>query len=165
MGCCARMAPRTRMWIATAALAAIATVAFALGRDDWGRSLREPTADAAYYYAYLPSLVLDRDLDFANQYKVTQNWYRLGPTPLGRPGNVFGIGPAVFELPAFAVGHALAWLAGARGDGFSRWETALVLWMSIAFSVGAVWLAARMAQRRLGAAPPAYLGAVLAALG
>src|ERR1041385_4906093 len=80
-------------WIATAVLAVAATIAFAAGKDDWGRGLREPTADAAYYYAYLPSLVLDGDLDFANQYRVTQNWYRLGPTPIGRPGNVFGIGP------------------------------------------------------------------------
>src|SRR4051812_6299624 len=93
------------IWIAAAALAVAATIAFAAGKDDWGRSLRDPTADAAYYYAYLPSLVLDGDLDFTNQYQVTQNWYRLGPTPLGRAGNVFGIGPAVFALPAFVAGH------------------------------------------------------------
>jgi hypothetical protein len=156
-------AASTRVWIAGAVLAAAATVAFALGRDDWKRSLREPTADAAYYYAYLPSLVLDGDLDFANQYKVTQNWYRFGPTPLGRAGNVFGIGPAVFELPAFVVGHGLAKLAGARGDGFSRWETTAVLWMSIAFSLGAVWVAARLARRWVGAGA-AYAGALVAAV-
>jgi hypothetical protein len=152
------------IWIAAAALAAAATAAFALGKDDWGRSLREPTADAAYYYAYLPSLVLDGDLDFTNQYRVTQNWYRLGPTPLGRPGNVFGIGPAVFALPAFLAGHALATISGARGDGFSRWETALVLWTSIPFTLGAVWLAARLARRRVGSPAAGYAGALLAAL-
>ncbi|TMQ27277.1 MAG: hypothetical protein E6J90_02820 [Deltaproteobacteria bacterium] len=122
-------------WLATAVLAVAATVAFAAGKDDWGRSLREPTADAAYYYAYLPSLVLDGDLDFTNQYRVTQNWYRLGPTPIGRPGNVFGIGPAVFALPVFVVGHGLALATGARSDGFSGWETTLVLWTSIAMSL------------------------------
>ena len=160
-----RRSPRA-IWVATAALAA-ATVAFALGKDDWGRSLREPTADAAYYYAYLPSLVLDRDLDFENQYRVTQNWYRLGPTPLGRPGNVFGIGPAVFALPVFVAGHGLARLAGDRDDGFSRWETGLVLWTSIPMSMGALLLAARLARRRLGAAGSAgaaYAGAVAAAV-
>jgi hypothetical protein len=134
-------------WIATAVLAVAATIAFAAGKDDWGRGLREPTADAAYYYAYLPSLVLDGDLDFANQYRVTQNWYRLGPTPIGRPGNVFGIGPAVFTLPAFVVGHGAAIATGARRDGFSAWETTLVLWMSVAASLGAVLLAARLAAR------------------
>ncbi|HEX7840149.1 MAG TPA: hypothetical protein VF469_21880, partial [Kofleriaceae bacterium] len=133
------MPPRSARatWIATAVLGALATVAFAAGKDDWGRPVTEPTADAAYYYAYLPSLVLDGDLDLANQYRVTGNWYRLGRTPLGRPGNVFGIGPAVFALPAFAVGHGLARLAGAQDDGFSRWETALVLWTSIPMSLGA----------------------------
>ena len=151
------------LWLAGAVLAAAATVAFVAGHDDWGRTLREPTADAAYYYAYLPSLVLDGDLDFSNQYRVTQNWYRFGPTPLGRAGNVFGIGPAVFELPAFVVGHALATLAGARSDGFSRWETTLVLWTSIAFSLAAIWLAARLARRWVGPGA-AYAGALAAAI-
>lgn len=159
----ARAARNRVIWVAGMVLAAAATCAFAMGHDDWGRSVREPTADAAYYYAYLPSLVLDRDLDFSNQYQVTQNWYRLQPTPLGRPGNVFGIGPAVFELPAFLVGHALARLTGARSDGFSRWETTLVLWTSVAFSLGAMWLAAELARRRVGAAA-AYAGALAAAV-
>ncbi|HEX3758109.1 MAG TPA: hypothetical protein VHW23_05365 [Kofleriaceae bacterium] len=151
-------------WIATAALAVAATVALAVGRDDWGRTLREPTADAAYYYAYLPSLVLDGDLDLANQYQVTGNWYRLAPTPLGRPGNVFGIGPAVFALPAFVAGHGLAVVAGARRDGFSGWETTLVLWTSIAASLGALVIAARLAQRQVGSVAAGYLGALAAAL-
>src|SRR5215831_11480211 len=147
-------------WIATAVVAVAATVAFAAGKDDWGRGLREPTADAAYYYAYLPSLVLDGDLDFANQYRVTQNWYRLGPTAIGRPGNVFGIGPAVFTMPAFVVGHGLAIATGARRDGFSGWETTLVLWMSLAASLGA----ALLATRRVGSAAAGYLGALAAAV-
>jgi hypothetical protein len=151
-------------WIATAALAVVATVAFAAGRDDWGRTLREPTADAAYYYAYLPSLVLDGDLDLTDQYRVTGNWYRLGATPLGRPGNVFGIGPAVFALPAFAAGHGLAVVAGARRDGFSGWETTLVLWTSVLASLGALVIAARLAQRQVGSAAAGYLGALAAAL-
>jgi hypothetical protein len=160
------MPPRSARatWIATAVLGALATVAFAAGKDDWGRPVTEPTADAAYYYAYLPSLVLDGDLDFTNQYRVTGNWYRLGPTSIGRPGNVFGIGPAVFALPAFAAGHGLARLAGARGDGFSRWETALVLGTSIPMSLGALLLAARLARRRVGSAFAGYAGALAAAV-
>jgi hypothetical protein len=158
----ARLARPT--WIATAVLAVAATVAFAAGKDDWGRGLREPTADAAYYYAYLPSLVLDGDLDFANQYRVTQNWYRLGPTPIGRPGNVFGIGPALFALPVFVVGHGIAIAAGARRDGFSAWETTPVLWASIAASLGALVLAARLAARRVGSAGAGYVGALAAAV-
>lgn len=155
---------RRPAWLATVALAVAATVAFAVGHDDWNRTVREPTADAAYYYAYLPSLVLDRDLDLSNQYRVTQNWYRLGPTPLGRAGNVFGIGPAIFSLPAFVAGHGLAIATGARRDGFSRYETTLVLWFSIAASLGAVVLAARLAARQVGAAFAGYVGALVAAI-
>jgi dolichyl-phosphate-mannose-protein mannosyltransferase len=152
------------IWLVTAALAIAATAAFALGSDDWGRSLREPTADAAYYYAYLPSLVLDGDLDLTDQYRVTKNWYRFGDAPTGRPGNVFGVGPAVFQLPAFLAGHALAKVSGARGDGFSTWETALVLWTGIPCALGAMLLAYRLARRRAGGPAAAYLGALAAAV-
>jgi hypothetical protein len=156
---------RRAIWLVTAVLGVAATVAFAVGADGWGRSLREPSADAAYYYVYLPSLVLDGDLDFTDEYAVTKNWYRLGPAPTGRPSNVFGIGPAVFQLPAFVAGHGLAVAAGARGDGFSRWETALVLWTGIPCALGAMLLAYRLARRRIGGPVPAYLGALLAAAG
>lgn len=156
---------RTAIWLVTAVLGVAATVAFAVGDDAWGRSLREPSADAAYYYVYLPSLVLDGDLDFTDEYAVTKNWYRLGPAKAGRPSNVFGIGPAVFQLPAFVAGHGLAAAAGARGDGFSRWETALVLWTGIPCALGAMLLAYRLARRRVGGPVPAYLGALLAAAG
>src|SRR5262249_60493920 len=50
----------------------------------------------------------------------------------------------------------LARLAGARGDGFSRWETALVLWTSIPMSLGALLLAARLARRRVGSVFAGY---------
>jgi hypothetical protein len=156
---------RRAIWLVTAVLGVAATVAFAVGDDAWGRSLREPSADAAYYYVYLPSLVLDGDLDFTDEYAVTKNWYRLGPAPTGRPSNVFGIGPAVFQLPAFVAGHGLAVAAGARRDGFSRWETALVLWTGIPCALGAMLLAYRLARRRIGGPVPAYLGALLAAAG
>ncbi|MEO7730717.1 MAG: hypothetical protein ABIY55_07080 [Kofleriaceae bacterium] len=151
------------VWIVSAALVIAATAAFAIGTDDWHRSLHQPNADGAYYYAYLPTLVLDRDLDFDNQYEVTKNWYRLGKTPTGRTGNVFGVGPAVFELPVFVAGHLAARATGARGDGFSTWETTFVLWTSIPASLGALLLAYRLACRRVGAGS-AYAGALLAAV-
>lgn len=138
------------------------TLAFAVGEDGWKRSVTEPRADAPYYYVYLPSLVLDGDLDFSNQYAVTKNWYRFARTPRGRPSNVFGIGPAVFELPAFLVGHAIAVASGGRTDGFSRWETVLCMWASIPFTLGAMLFAYRLARRRLGPGLHAYAGPLLA---
>jgi hypothetical protein len=100
------------------ALLLVTSVWFFTGTDERGKTAR-PTADADYYHVYLPSLVLDGDLDFANQYELTGNHYGFGRTDIGRPANVFGIGPAVFELPGFLVGHAVASAMGKRANGFS----------------------------------------------
>lgn len=149
-------------WCVVGVVLAVMTYVFAIGEDGWKRPVASLNADAAYYYAYVPSLVLDRDLDLKDEYRVTGNWYRLEPTPLRRPGNVFGIGPAIFEMPAFLVGHGLALLAGARADGFSRWHVVPSLWLSIPFTLGALLLAYRLARRRLGPGWHAYLGPALA---
>ncbi len=160
-----RSGPRRRrafvLW-ACGVLLVVATVAFALGKDSWKRTVTEPGADALYYYAYLPSLVLDHDLDLSNQYRVTRNWYHLRTTPTGRPGNVFGIGPALFELPVFVVGHGVAIVTGSRRDGFSRWETVPCMWCSILFTLGALLLAYRLCRRRLGPGMHAFVGPLLA---
>lgn len=144
---------RAARWTALALLVTLvaATYAFTVGRDPAGRPTARPYADAPYYYAYAPSLFLDRDLDLRDEYVVTGNWYRLGPTPLGRPGNVFGVGPALLTAPAFLVGHALALAAGHRRDGFSTEEQWLTMWMSVLASVAALWFPARIARRRLDA--------------
>jgi len=136
------------------------TIVFAVGRDDKGQATGRPRADGDYYYVYLPSLWLDRDLDFRDEYQETGNWYRLGTAPTGHPANVFGIGPAVFETPFFLAGHAAARVTGARDDGFSEAERLLTAWASVLASVLAVWFAWRVAERRLGA-PGASLVAVL----
>lgn len=151
-------ARRTRLARALAfALVAVAlTVAFARGREPRGPTARLD-ADAHYYYLPLPSLVVDGDLDFANQYAEHGNWYGFGPTPIGRPGNVFGVGPAVFSAPFFLVGRAVALATGDRTDGFSRPEIVCTLFASVVATLGA-WLAtARLIRRRLGdaAAPMA----------
>lgn len=54
-------------------------------------------SDAAYYYVYLPSLLLDGDLDFANQAQYTPN--------LAGVSAKFPIGLAVTLVPSFLVGH------------------------------------------------------------
>jgi hypothetical protein len=148
--------------LATIAFAVVATLTFAFGIDGKGETITRPRADAAYYYAYLPSLVLDRDVDFTDEYKVVANFYRFRPTPTGKPGNVFGIGPAIFAAPAFVVGHGVALVTGARDDGYSRIEECLVLWMSILATAGALWCAYRLCRRRVGGELAAYLGPVVA---
>ncbi len=90
--------------------------------------------DAIQYYAYLRSLVFDRDLDFRNEYAAL---YKPGPgahdagnvwltarTPTGRAPNMMAIGPALLWAPFFlaaCAGVAFARLGGANVplDGFA----------------------------------------------
>jgi hypothetical protein len=148
--------------IVTGVLALAATLIFAFGIDNKRETITVPRADAAYYYEFLPSVVLDGDLDFTDEYKVVPNYYKFGTTATGVPGNVFGIGPAVFSAPAFVVGHGIALVAGRRDDGYSRIEEVLVLWMSVLATVGALWFAYRLCRRRIGPGLAAYAGPLLA---
>lgn len=145
-------------------LIVLGTCFFAVSTDDRGRDVSEPVADGAYYYAYLPSVLLDRDFDFTNQYEVTKNRYSLKHTANGMMSNVFGIGPAVFQSPAFIVGHGLALATDSRLDGFSRWETWLSLWTAVPYTLGALFFAAKLARRRIGPGITSTLGPLVAAL-
>jgi Dolichyl-phosphate-mannose-protein mannosyltransferase len=153
---------RVVRWV-LAVLLALGTVAWALGHDDHHQRTIDLHADADYYYVYLPSLLLHGDLDFHDEYRETKNWYRLGPTPTGRPGNVFGIGPALYDAPLFLAGHAVARITGARRDGFSAWEIRLYTWSSLLWSLAAVLVAYRLARRRLGGGGRALIGPIAAA--
>jgi len=146
-----------------AALLALGTIIWWIGREDHHQPTADLHADADYYYVYLPSL-LHGDLDFTDEYKETHNWYRLGRTPTDRPANVFGIGPAVLDAPLFAIGHAIARATGARSDGFSPWEVRLFTWSSLLWSLGAVLVAYRLVRRRLGGGALALAGPIIAAL-
>ncbi len=69
--------------------------------------------DGRFYYAYLPSVVIDRDLDFSNQ--ISQHW---GPdyrpailnnrSETGLVRNKYPIGMALTLAPAFLLGHVIA---------------------------------------------------------
>lgn len=156
------MADRIVRWL-FAALLVIGTIVWATGRQDHGFPTADLHADAPYYYVYLPSL-LHGDLDFTDEYRETHNWYRLGRTPIGRPANVFGVGPALLDAPLFLVGHALALATGSRSDGFSAWETRLYTWSSLVWTLGAIYLAYRLVRRRLGGGALAVVGPLACAL-
>lgn len=109
------------------------------------------TADGFYYHAWLPTLVYDRDLDLSDEYAVFDNFYCFGAAPAGRPGNPFGIGPALFELPFFLAGATVGKLTGAALDGFSRPEVVATLLASLVATWAAMFFAWRLIRRRLGA--------------
>jgi len=98
-------------------------------------------SDARMYYAYLPSAVIDHDLDLYNQIK--EHWgdeFRPGlledRTPTGYVRDQFPVGIAVTLSPAFVVAHAITVpLYRATGkavfvpDGYSPpYQVACVLW-------------------------------------
>lgn len=65
-------------------------------------------SDGRYYYVYLPSLVLDHDLDFANDYELVGAHRNLPDSSYAREGyltNLFTSGPAFLWLPFFLLGH------------------------------------------------------------
>ncbi len=83
--------------------------------------------DGFGYYIYLPSLVIDGDLDLANQLihqpdQVDQRWYEVNPVTQRR-GNCFQVGCAVLWLPFFLLAHGAVTALNALGlnlprDGF-----------------------------------------------
>ena len=92
--------------------ASILLVAIALARDQYRQiSGSFFVSDGFGYYIYLPSLLIDRDLDLANQLlhqddQINQRWYDRDPTT-GRIGNAFQVGCALLWSPFFLATHAL----------------------------------------------------------
>jgi hypothetical protein len=111
--------------------------------------------DGIGYYAYLPSLLLDHDLDFANQYAAL---LPPGPhlhtarTPTGLLFNYWPIGPPLLWLPFFLIAHGLALALSAAGvsiriDGCGYWHQAFVIAGNIAYGCAALWLAFDVGRR------------------
>ena len=97
------------------ALFAVATLAkLSIGK---GKALF--VSDGFYYYSYTVSLVLDRDLDFSNQYRFNKGWassiYAYIVPQTRRPANQYGIGFGLLLLPAFALAHLGVLMAKAVG--------------------------------------------------
>ena len=95
--------------------------------------------DQQAYFAYLPALLLERDITLLSQMPhIEEN--RLHPG-LFRPGYAFNpvsMGVAVLEAPFFMVGHGVAWLGGWPLTGWSGpYQHAVALgnlfyaWMSL----------------------------------
>ena len=111
--------------------------------------------DGIGYYAYLPSLLLDHDLDFANQYAALLPpglHLHTARTPTGLLFNYWPIGPALLWLPFFLLAHGLALVLNAAGvsirlDGCGYWHQAFVIAGNIAYGGAALWLAFDVARR------------------
>jgi hypothetical protein len=124
-------------------------------RED-GRLLR---GDSRRYFVYLPSLILDHDLDFGNDALLLQG---LDPatvdlasverTPTGLFGNVAPVGCAIFWAPFFLLGLALQGAAAvfgwaSAGDGYGYLPQASVLVAGIFYGGASAWVTARILDR------------------
>lgn len=68
-------------------------------------------SDGFYYFSYLRSIVFDRDVDFANDYKLLglgDKPHLFQPTATGHAQSAATVGPAIVWAPFFAAGHAVA---------------------------------------------------------
>jgi hypothetical protein len=121
-------------------------------------------SDGMYYYAYLPSLLIDGDLDFSNQYLylrayvINQGGDPIGPrTPTGLPANQYTVGTALLWMPFFLLAHALSLGMQALGlsvdtTGVGPLYQTIVLTGSILYGSGAILLSYRTARHSLGIA-------------
>jgi hypothetical protein len=82
------------------------------------RSFDFTNSDGRWYYAYLPSLVVDGDLDFTNQMRdhwgtdwhppLDQRQERFWHTESGLIRNKYPIGPALTLTPSFLMAHVIS---------------------------------------------------------
>ena len=124
--------------------------------------------DSVQYYAYLPSLLFDGDLDFTNEYTRLDAMYpaagiatalldRRDPLS-GRPINVAPIGSALLWAPFFLLAHGGVLLARALGaqvtaDGFSPPYIQAIAVATACYGLAGLLLCYRLARRFSGIWP------------
>jgi hypothetical protein len=131
-------------------------------------------SDGRYYYVYLPSLLLDGDLDFHNQ--ICGHWETdlrgdilRSRTELGYVRNKYPVGVALSIAPGFLAGHAAAcFLHAAFGtdfvapDGYSApYQLLSFLWILV-LGVLSLCLMDYLLNNCFGVAPALTLVATLA---
>jgi hypothetical protein len=79
-------------------------------------------SDGFYYFAYLRSIVFDRDVEFSNDYRLLglgDKPHLFQPTPTGYAQSAWTIGPAFVWAPFFAAAHPIAGRLAAGGADVS----------------------------------------------
>jgi hypothetical protein len=112
-------------------------------------------ADGFGYFVYLPSVIVDHDLDLANQYAILLPNGPIQPTERTSTGllaNPWPVGAALLWLPFFLLAHVLA--IGLHGlgvairlDGCGYWYQAFVIAGNIGYGGAALLMAYGVACR------------------
>lgn len=122
-------------------------------------------SDGIGYYVYLRSVIIDHDLDLANEF----DHYRAatkeqGLSPTGRAANKYPVGPAVLWAPFYLLAHGIALAGRALGfglvpDGYGHLYQAAICIGSIVYGTAGFWLCYSSARRIFS--PSAVLAAVV----
>jgi hypothetical protein len=133
--------------------------------------------DGRWYYVYLPSLVVDGDLDFSNQ--IREHWYTDWHPPLDQVGtiwhtetgllkNKFPIGPALTLAPSFLTAHLLALLLHALTgaswcvpDGYTVPYQVINLLFMLGLTAWSMRLTDELLTEEFGANPALVAAAVI----
>ena len=112
--------------------------------------------DGLFYYEYLPSLILDGDLNFENQRAAARklgvpydfDTGQLAKTRTGLLGNPYPIGWALLTSPFFVIGHALALALAAVGvavrlDGYSLIDQFVTNLGAVIYGLSGIYLCYR----------------------
>lgn len=110
------------------------------------------SGDGSYYYLYMRSALLDRDLDIANDVALYNARVPAASTAKLYEYYFYSVGPGLLWSPFFLAGHAVARLAQSLGsnvnpDGFSFIEEAFVVLGSVFYAALALVLLRRVTTR------------------
>lgn len=152
----------TRQWRAPAAACAagalLLAAVVAAASIVRGGSPALIVSDGKAYYAWARSILIDGDVDFANDYRLIYPPDPLPPesarhTPGGRVLNKTSIGMAILEAPGVLAGGLAARLLSFPADGVSL-PYQVAVCGSLALLAVAAWLLLYGAMLRLGTDPP-----------
>jgi hypothetical protein len=145
-------AARVGVWQSAVALALLLALVFA-------RAPLRKIPDALFvsdgfgYYLYLPSLVIDHDLDFSNQlghvpYEASKSYFN-EVSKTGLRADPFPVGAAVLWLPFFALTHAIVLALRAIGlpitpSGFGYLYELPTYCGAFLYGLGGLWLIQRL---------------------
>ncbi|NQU42708.1 hypothetical protein HQ520_05450 [bacterium] len=111
--------------------------------------------DGVRHYSYCRSLVLDRDLDFSNEFRRyfeegELEQIRIDPAT-GLPGNTQGIGSGLLWMPFFLAGHLIALVSRFPADGYSAPYVWTVCLGTSLYALAGLILLTSLAAWRFGA--------------
>lgn len=139
-------------------LAALVLGAAALAYQGWDMFARTPPrlalqgSDDSFYYFWVRSAVVDRDLNFANDLHdapTMDESARLRAqaeplTALGLERNKYPPGWAIAVLPFFLLAHALALVTGGPADGWQPIYFTMIALGHLGYGLAGLWLARRV---------------------